>query len=115
MQKKADFLQENANISKIKTVLVLKVYFLELHMGVYLRTNFQVSSIILTSFRQRKDMGRRGGGGIVSSPTTLKRAPKKPIQIRIKACVAFVDLQQYLRMSDLWYYVFPFYTKHSSY
>ena len=101
MQKKADFLQENANISKIKTVLVLKVYFLELHMGVYLRTNFQVSSIILTSFRQRKDMGRRGGGGILSSPTTLKRAPKKPIQIRIKACVAFVDLQQYLRMSDL--------------
>ena len=83
MQKKADFLQENANISKIKTVLVLKVYFLELH--------------------------------ILSSPTTLKRAPKKPIQIRIKACVAFVDLQQYLRMSDLWYYVFPFYTKHSSY
>ena len=113
MQKKADFLQENANISKIKTVLVLKVYFLELHMGAYLRTNFQVSSIILTSFRQRKDMGRRGG--ILSSPTTLKRAPKKPIQIRIKACVAFVDLQQYLRMSDLWYYVFPFYTKHSSY
>ena len=100
MQKKADFLQENANISKIKTVLVLKVYFLELHMGVYLRTNFQVPSIILTSFRQRKDMGR-GGGGILSSPTTLKRAPKKPIQIRIKACVAFVDLQQYLRMSDL--------------
>ena len=105
MQKKADFLQENANISKIKTVLVLKVYFLELHMGVYLRTNFQVSSIILTSFRQRKDKGRRvlggGGGGVLSSLTTLKRAPKKLIQIRIKVCVAFVDLQQYLRMSDL--------------
>ena len=81
MQKKADFLQENANISKIKTVLVLKVYFLELHMGVYLRTNFQVSSIILTSFRQRKDKGRRvlGGGGGASFiiPHHLKTDPKK--------------------------------------
>ena len=78
MQKKADFLQENANIRKIKTVLVLKVYFLELHMGVYLRTNFQVSSIILTSFRQRKDMGRRGvggGGGNFIIPHHLKTGP----------------------------------------
>ena len=52
-------------------------------MRVYLRTTFQVSSIILTSFRL-------GGGGervILPPPNTskrTKRTPKKPTQIRVK-------------------------------
>ena len=43
----------------------------------YLRTKFQVSSIIQTSFRQRV---------ILSHPPhpTAKGTPKKPIQIRVK-------------------------------
>ena len=45
------FAKKNADISKIKRVLVLKVYFLKLQMCVYLHTKFQVSSIIPTSFR----------------------------------------------------------------
>ena len=75
--KTADFLPKNADISKIKETLVLKVYSLELHMCVYLRVKFKVSSIILTSFRQ----------GLILSPPpphthTSKRNPKKPTQIR---------------------------------
>ena len=42
-------------------------------MCVYLRTKFQVCSIILTSFRQE-----------VVLPPTSKRLPKKPTQIRVK-------------------------------
>ena len=37
-----------------------KVYFLKLHMGVYLHAKFEVSSIVLTSFRQ--------GGGVILPP-----------------------------------------------
>ena len=50
-EKKKTFLTKNADISKMKTALVQKVYFLKLHVGVYLRAKFQVSRIILTSFR----------------------------------------------------------------
>ena len=51
-------------------------------MRVYLRTKFQVSSIILTSFRL-------GGGGrvILPPPNTskrTKRTPKRPTQVRVK-------------------------------
>ena len=44
-------------------------------MGVYLRAKFEVSSIILTSFRQ----------GVILSPLppTSKRTPKKPTQISV--------------------------------
>ena len=42
-------------------------------MGVDLRTKFQVSIIILTSFSQ--------GKGVI---LPQKRAPKKPTQIRVK-------------------------------
>ena len=42
----------------------------------YLRTKFQVSSISLTSFRQ--------GVILPLPPTTSKRTPKKPTQIRAK-------------------------------
>ena len=48
-------------------------------MNVYLRGKFKVSSIILTGFKQ-------GGGGsnfTASPPTTSKRTPKKPTQIRV--------------------------------
>ena len=62
LPKNADFLQKTADITKIKRALVLKGIFLKLHMGMLLCTKFQVSSIILTSFRQR--------GNFTSSPPT---------------------------------------------
>ena len=46
-----DAMSKNADISKIKRALVLKVCFLKLRMCMYIRTKFQVSNIILTSFR----------------------------------------------------------------
>ena len=48
-------------------------------MSVYLRAKLQVSSITLTSFRQ--------GVILHSLPTTSKRAPKKPTQIRVGLCL----------------------------
>ena len=43
-------------------------------MGMYLRAKFNVSSIILTSFRR----------GVILPPSpTSKRTPKKPTQIRV--------------------------------
>ena len=55
-------------------------------MRVYLRTTFQVSSIILTSFRLGWG-GGEGGRVILPPPNTskrTKRTPKKPTQIRVK-------------------------------
>ena len=52
LPKNADFLQKNTDISKINRDLVLKVYFLKLFMCEHLHAKFDVSSIILTSFRQ---------------------------------------------------------------
>ena len=53
-------------------------------MRVYLRTKFQVFSIILTSFR----LGRGEGGRVILPPPNTskrtKRTPKKPTQIRVK-------------------------------
>ena len=53
-------------------------------MGVYLHAKFQVSSVILKSFRGF----RRGGeGGVILPPSpscTSNRTPKKPTQIRVK-------------------------------
>ena len=46
LSKIADFLKKKMR------ALGQKVYFLKLHMGVYLRIKFQVSSIILTSFKR---------------------------------------------------------------
>ena len=70
-EKMADFLQKNANISKIKNVLVLKAIILKLHLCVYLRTKFQVFNIVLKSFRQEV---------ILPTPhsPTAKWTPKKP-------------------------------------
>ena len=45
-------------------------------MCVYLRAKFEVSSISLTSFRQRG-----GGGNFSPSSPNSKRTPKKPTQI----------------------------------
>ena len=39
-------------LNRVKESWYWKEHFLKLHLGVYLRTIFQVSSIILTSFRQ---------------------------------------------------------------
>ena len=58
-------------------------------MRVYLRTKFQGSSIILTSFRQGEGGGRRE---ILPAPPPApsntskhtKRTPKTPTQIRVK-------------------------------
>ena len=47
-------------------------------MCVYLRTIFQVPSIILTSFRQ-------GNFTLTPPPPTSKRTPKEPTQIRVKS------------------------------
>ena len=44
-------------------------------MCVYLHTKFQVSSVILISFRQ---------GGLFYPPPTPKQNPKKPTLIRVK-------------------------------
>ena len=50
-------------------------------MGVYLQAKFQVSSIILPSFRQ----GGGGGGNFTPPPFTSKQTTKKPTQIKVKA------------------------------
>ena len=42
------FGRKDDDISRIKEVLVLKVYFLKLHICEYLRTKYQGSSINLT-------------------------------------------------------------------
>ena len=74
--KKCWYFAKNADISKIKRALVLKGIFLKLHMSVYLRTNFQTSSIILTSFIQ----GGGGGGNFIPN----KRTPKNPPRLGLK-------------------------------
>ena len=66
---------ENAEISQIKGVLVLKGIFSETTMCVYLNTKLQVFSINLTRFSQE----------VILRPfPTAKQAPKKPTQIRLK-------------------------------
>ena len=76
MPKNVDSCKKNADISKIKRALELK-----LNTRVYLRTKFQIFSITLMSFRQRR------GGGILPFyplPLTSKRTPKNPTQIWVK-------------------------------
>ena len=65
--KNAGFLQKNADISKIKGALVPKLYFLKLHMNVYLRAKFQVLEQVL-------DGGGRGRGNF-TPPPHLKTNP----------------------------------------
>ena len=63
-------------------------------MGVYLLAKFEVSSIILTSFRQ-------GGGGVILPPPspTSKQTPKNPTQIRVKRTIfgSIICLSQNVR------------------
>ena len=73
--KNTDFLKKMLTSARLMGPWYKKVYFLKLHMIVYLRAKFQVSSIILTSFRQ---------GGNSPDPLTSKRTPKKPTQISVK-------------------------------
>ena len=62
--------------AKLRKSCYKKVYFLNLHMCVYLRTKVQTSSIILTSFRW---------GNFNQRPNpTAKQTPKRPTQIRVK-------------------------------
>ena len=66
LPRNVDFLQTNADISKIKGVLVLKGIFSETEDLLYLCVKFQVSSIIVTSFKQ----------GVILPPTShLKTNP----------------------------------------
>ena len=61
------FLPKNGNFlsAKLRGHGYEKVYFLKLHICVYLRIKFQVSSIILTSFRE----------GVILKTETLKCPP----------------------------------------
>ena len=68
-------MQINADVRNIKRALLLTVYFLKLHTCVYLRTKFEVSSIILTTFRH---------GVVVILPySTSKWTPKKSTYTRV--------------------------------
>ena len=77
--KKRWFLEKNANISKIKKALILKAYFLKLHLCVNLRTKFEDFSIILASFRQ-------GEGNFTPPPpaTPQKEPLKSPPSLGLK-------------------------------
>ena len=81
------------------------MYSLQTHMRLYLGIKFQVSSIVLTTFRQ----------GSNNTPFTVNRTPKTPAQIRVKEmsniCKTEIICQKqfpcYLRLSD----VKPFFQK----
>ena len=67
--------------SKLKEPWYKKVYFLKVHMCVYLRAKFEVSNIILTRFRRRYPVPHT----LIHTHTkTSKRTPKKHTQIRVK-------------------------------
>ena len=73
-------------------------------MGVSLRAKFEVSRIILTSFRQ--------GGNFTPSPTS-KEAPKKPTQIRVKT-KATAKIKKYLLRRCAFFSAY-FYHRHVCY
>ena len=93
-------------------------YFVKLHMRVYLRANFQDSSIILTSFGQR---GCGSGVILAFSLSTSKRTPKKPTHISFnnnffrknhwpsqKIHLCHVKFPQVILDSKGWLSIFPF-------
>ena len=75
---KKTFFAKYADIRKIKTALVQKVYFLKLLVGVYLRAKFQVSCIILTSFRHGEGWRVGVGGGVGCNFTPPPTGPHTP-------------------------------------
>ena len=70
------FLQKNADISKTKGVLVLKCIFFETTYVLYLRTKFEVWSIILKSFRRVV---------ILPPPPPQNEPLKSPTRLGLKA------------------------------
>ena len=60
-----------------------KVYFLKLHMGVYLRAKFPYSSVILTSFRQ---------GANFTLPLPQNEPLKSPPRLRLKNSTSYFEL-----------------------
>ena len=75
--------------AKLRGRWYYKVYFLKLNMCEYLRAKFEVSSMILTSFRQ--EGGEEFNPPPIPPPHTYtltsKRTPKKPTQIRVKVSI----------------------------
>ena len=69
---------------------------MKLNLRVYLRTKFQVSSIILTSFR------RVMGMGVILPPTTPKQTPKKFTQTRVKG--KLLDFKQHKSSHSLMFF-----------
>ena len=70
---------------------------MKLNIYVYLRTKFQVSSIILISVRQGGE-GGEGEGGFYQPPhSTSKRTSKEPtkefthIRVKYKCCHCFLE------------------------
>ena len=60
-------------------------------MGEYLRAKCEVSSLILTSFRQEWGGMGVGGGETTPPPTSIsKQTPKKPSEIRVKIFLVHV-------------------------
>ena len=58
----------------------------------YLRTKFQISSIILTHFRQDGGVAGGEGGGVILPSLYLnnsKPTPKEPTQIRVNCPIFF--------------------------
>ena len=79
-----------------------KVYFLKLHMCVYLNAKFKISIIILTSVR------KLGEGSNFKPPSpTSKRTHKSPTHIRVKVnkfhihiFISFPSRQHYLLINQ---------------
>ena len=65
----------NAALILFLDVIVLKIYFLKLHMCVYLRIKFKICSVILMNFRQE---------GLILRPPTAKQTIKNSDQDRVK-------------------------------
>ena len=74
--------------AKLRRPWYQKVHFLKLHICVYLGTKFQVSSIILTSFRK---------GGVILPPITQNEPLKSPPRLGLKPQQQMWDISQGVR------------------
>ena len=72
------YLTKMLTSANLKGFCYWKAYFLKLNIRLYLRVKFQVSSIIVTSFRQ---------GDNFTLHSTAKRTPKKPTKIRVNGSI----------------------------